>query len=120
IRAGWQHRPLGKDELVLCIRKDHKLANRSRVSGKQMDGLDVVLLDKTFIQRNTFDSLCERSGAKYKLIMESNYVPMALDAAETGIGATTLMRSLIDKRRNLVGISFDPIERFQFELCWLD
>lgn len=120
IRSGWRHQSLGEDELVLCVRKDHPLAKRNRIGGKDLDGLDVVLFDETFIQRNMFDQFCERAGAKYKLVMESNYVPMILDAAALGVGATTLMRSLVDESRGLVGISLDPVEKFRFELCWLD
>lgn len=120
IRSGWAHAQIGEEEIVLCVRRDHALAGRNRVSGKELDGLPVVALDESFLQRNVLDERCERAGAKYRLVMCSNYVPLVRQAALDGLGATTLIRSMVEAEPQLAALSFDPPEVFHFSLCWLN
>jgi LysR family transcriptional regulator, cyn operon transcriptional activator len=52
--------------------------------------------------------------------MQTNYVPLVIQAAKDGIGAATLLRSMVDSETGLTALSFTPPEYFHFNLCWLD
>ncbi len=120
VRSGWEHVQVGEEECVLCVRRDHPLANRNHVRGEDLEELPMVVFDESFIQRNVLDQRCQKAGARYHMVMQSNYVPLVCQAALDGIGAATLLRSMVDAGGELVAVPFDPAEIFRFELCWLD
>jgi LysR family cyn operon transcriptional activator len=65
------------------------------------------------------DRRCHKSGVKVHIVLQSNYVPLVLQAASDGLGAATLIRSMVETDGQLVPLSFDPPETFRFNLCWL-
>jgi LysR family cyn operon transcriptional activator len=119
VRDGWEHVAVGGEEIVLCVRRDHALAGQSHVSGKDLDGLPMIMFDETFLQREVFDRRCQKSGVRVHIVVQSNYVPLVLQAASDGLGAATLIRSMVEADGQLVPLSFDPPETFRFNLCWL-
>ena len=120
VREGWGHALVGEEEVVLAVRRDHPIAKKTAVSGKDLDNLDMAVFDETFLQRNVLDRRCQKSGARYRMVVESNYVPIIFEAANAGLGAATVIKSLVHAYDNLVAIPFEPAEVFQFHLCWLD
>lgn len=120
IERSWAHVALDKEELVLCVHREHHLAGQARFLDTDLDQLELILLDESFLQRNLIDQRCSQAGVSYRVVMQTNYVPFALQAAADGIGAVTLLRSMIDMHAELVGLPFEPPEFFQFNLCWND
>lgn len=120
IRGGWVHVPMGVEEMVLCVHRGHKLARSTKVTGQDLDGLPMAVFDESFIQRNLLDQWCQKAGVSYSIILQSNSVPLVHQAALDGIGATTLLRSLVQAEGKLVPLSFDPPEIMHFKLCWSD
>jgi len=120
VQKGWSQAPLGAAEVVLCVRRDHALARRAAVTGADLDDLGAVLFDETFLQRNVFDQLARKAGARVHPVMQSNYVPLVYRAVVDGLGAATMLRSMVEGDQRLVALSFDPPEVFHFSLCWLD
>lgn len=119
VRASWERVQVGEDEMALCVRRDHALAGRERVSGRELEGLPMVVFDEAFLQRNMLDKICHEAGVKFRVVMQSNFVPFVFHAAAAGLGAATLLRSMAESDPQLVAISFDPPEIFRFNLCWL-
>lgn len=120
IDRSWAHVPLDKEELVLCVHREHRLASKARLADTDLDDLELILLDGSFLQRNLLDQRCAQASVSYRVVMQTNYVPLALQAAADGIGAVTLLRSMVTMNSELVGLSFNPAEHFQFNLCWND
>jgi LysR family cyn operon transcriptional activator len=120
VRTGWERVKVGEDEMALCVRRDHSLAGRNRVSGHDLDGLPMVVFDESFLQRNVLDKICHEAGAKFRVIVQSNFVSFVYHAAANGLGAATLLRSMVESDAQLIAVSFDPPEIFHFNLCWLD
>jgi DNA-binding transcriptional LysR family regulator len=118
VHADWRQVLIGTDEMVLCISDKHPLAKRKKVTGQDLDGLPMLLLDGTFIQRSLMDKFCEKARAKPKIVMQSNSVPLLRQAAVDGLGAATLLRSLATATPGLAAISLDPPEVLRFTLCW--
>jgi DNA-binding transcriptional LysR family regulator len=61
-----------------------------------------------------------KAGVKFRMVMQSNYVPMVHQAVVDGLGAATLLRSIVTSDERLAALSCEPQERFRFDLCWLD
>jgi DNA-binding transcriptional LysR family regulator len=120
VRSGWQNVSIGEEETVLAVHKNHPLAHRKRVKEGDLDGLDMVVFDETFLQRSVLDKRARKSKVHYRVVMQSNYVPLVHEAAATGLGGATLLRSMTDADPRLVGLAFEPPEVFRFSLCWLN
>jgi DNA-binding transcriptional LysR family regulator len=116
----WKYVEVGQNETVLCVHKDHPLARRKKISGRELDNLPIVAFDHSFLQRQVLDKRCKEAGVQPRIVLQSNFVPLIVRAVSDGLGAATLLRSLIHNEPNLVPISFEPIELFRFSICWRD
>jgi len=114
----WHSVVVGRDEMVLSVSASHPLAARKSVTARDLNGLPMVVLTRSFLQRQLFDQLCEDQDVQYRKVMECNFVHMTILAALEGHGAATLLRSLVNKQPGLVGLSLRPRMPFTFELCW--
>jgi DNA-binding transcriptional LysR family regulator len=120
VQKGWVRTTLGDEEVVLCVHRAHPLAGQARVADSDLDALPMVLFEGSFLQRNVLDQRCQKAGVKCRTVMQSNHIPVVYQAAIDGLGAATLLRSMIRPDGPLVALSFEPPERFRFDLCWLD
>ena len=105
---------------MLCVAPTHALATRKSVGGFELDKLPMALFSGSFIQRDIFDKLCKKAGAKPDIVLQSNSVALIRKAAADGLGAATLLRSLAEAPPALVAVSFEPREILRFSLCWRD
>ena len=120
VRPQWKQVQVGREEMVLCVAPGHPLAKRKSIAGSELDGLPMALFNGTFIQREILDKLCKRGGAKPRVVLQSNSVPLIRRAVADGLGAATLLRSLAAGTPPLVAVSFEPREILRFSLCWRD
>ena len=120
VRPQWKQVQVGREEMVLCVAPGHPLARRKSIAGSELDGLPMALFNGTFIQREILDKLCKRGGAKPRVVLQSNSVPLIRRAVADGLGAATLLRSLAAGTPPLVAVSFEPKEILRFSLCWRD
>lgn len=118
VDRSWGSVIVGTDEMVLGVCDSHPLAGQTKVSARALDGLDMVVLSRSFLQRQLFDEFCESHGVKYRTIMECNFVHMTVLAAQKNHGAATLLASLVKTLPGLTALSFQPRFEFNFELCW--
>jgi len=120
IDKDWAHVRLDTEELVLCVPLDHPLASKGHVDDQDLSALSMIILDGSFLQRNVLEQRCRQAGGAYHVVMQTNYVPLVYQAALDGIGAATLLRSMVNPDLGLAALSFQPAEHFQFNLCWID
>lgn len=118
VPSGWDSVEVGSDETVLCVDRHHRLADRSTVDVQELDGLAMAVFERSFLQRSVLDELCKKAGVSYRIVIQTNFVPLIHEAAANGLGAATLLRSLTGEDRRLVPLSFDPPSTFTFSLCW--
>jgi len=114
----WNSVVVGKDEMVLAVRAGNPLAAQRSVTAESLEGLPMVVLTKSFLQRQLLDQFCETQGVQYRKVMECNFVHMTIRAALEGHAAATLLASLVHSQPGLAAVSFRPKLQFTFELCW--
>jgi DNA-binding transcriptional LysR family regulator len=118
VPAGWHRVEVGQDEIILCVPQGHPYAERKNVLPQDLDGLRMVVFDSSFLQRSVLDQLCNKVGAQFRLVLQSNFVPLIHQAVADGLGAATLLRSTVEQDSRLVPLSFRPPEMAHFSLCW--
>lgn len=118
VAGAWDSVLLGEDEMVLCMRQDHALANEPGLEAHQLQGAEMVVFDQTFLQRHLLDAFCEASAVSYRIALQSNFVSLVTQATHDGMGISTLLRSVQKLEPGLVGVPFKPAQVMSFRLCW--
>lgn len=118
VPEGWRSVEVGVDETVLCVHREHPLSRQASITAGELDGLPMVVFERSFLQRGLLDEMCRSAGATFKIVLQSNFVHVIHEAVAAGLGAATLLRSIVDQDPRIVGLSFDPPSMFRFSLCW--
>lgn len=118
VASAWDSVLLGSDEMVLCMREDHALANEPCLEAQSLQGVEMVVFDQTFLQRHLLDAFCAASGVSYRVALQSNFVSLVTRATHDGMGISTLLRSVQKLEPGLVGVPFKPAQTMSFRLCW--
>ena len=114
----WQSLLLGSDEMVLCMAEDHPLACLSSLSAQRLQHEPMLVFDNTFLQRHLLDAFCSNARVRFNIALESNFVPLVIAATRSGMGLSTLLRSVQEQEPGLAGVSFEPAQFMHFNLCW--
>lgn len=118
VPAGWPSVEVGQEETVLCVSREHPYAGRKSVAAQDLADLPMVVFDSSFLQRSMLDQLCKTAGVQFRLVLQSNLVALIHHAVASGLGASTMLRSIVEQDSRLVALSFNPLEIFHFSLCW--
>jgi LysR family cyn operon transcriptional activator len=118
VPAGWDRVEVGQDETVLCVSRQHPYAARPSVTPQDLDDLPMAVFDASFLQRTVLDRLCKEAGVRIRLVPQSNFVALIHQAVADGLGASTMLRSIVEQDPRLVALPFSPAEIFHFSLCW--
>ena len=118
VDGSWESTLLGEDEMVLCMSSQHGLADEARIEARQLQDMDMVVFDQSFIQRHLLDRFCAAAGVSYRIALQSNFVSLVTRATLDGLGISTLLRSVQQRQAGLVGVPFEPAQVMSFHLCW--
>ena len=118
VDAGWESVLLGSDEMVLCVSDRHPLAGELSIPAERLKDEAMLVFDNTFLQRHLLDAFCSDARVSFNVALESNFVPLVIAATRSGMGASTLLRSVQEQEPGLVGVSFEPAQFMHFNLCW--
>lgn len=118
LQPAWTRVLLGEDELVLGVHDAHPLADRTHVEPADLDALAMVVFDGSFIQRAVLDDFCRASGARPRIVLQSNFVPLVTQSVAAGLGAATLLRAVAEAVPGIRAVSFAPRQVLAFALCW--
>lgn len=118
IGSAWDSVLLGSDEMVLCMTPNHPLANEPCLEARQLQDAEMVVFDKSFLQRHLLDAFCSAADVKYRIALQSNFVSLVTKATHDGMGISTLLRSVQQGETGIVGVPFKPAQVMSFKLCW--
>ncbi|ONN71259.1 LysR family transcriptional regulator [Pseudomonas oryzihabitans] len=116
--SGWDSVLLGEDEMVLCMSSNHPLANEPHLEGRHLQDIEMIVFDRTFLQRHMLDDFCAAAGVSYRIALQSNFVSLVTQSTRDGIGVSTLLRSVQELEPGVIGIPFRPAQKMSFSLCW--
>lgn len=92
--------PMPSDRMVLVCQPEHKLAKRSQVKAKDLDGLDFVLFERDTPTRKATDKILKAAGVEVKKVAEFDNIETIKRAVEVGFGVAILpMPAVIDEQK---------------------
>ncbi|HBB68291.1 MAG: hypothetical protein A2X28_05565 [Elusimicrobia bacterium GWA2_56_46] len=87
--------PIGEDEMVLLTGMSDKLARKSSVAVRELDGRDFIFFDKAFPSRKYVDDLFKKHGVKVNIKMELDNIETIKTAVSSGAGISILPLSSV-------------------------
>jgi len=113
-----ERRHLLREEMVVCVPRDHAFAARPSVSAANVFAEPLVLFQDGYFHREFVDALASRSGATAHIAFESNLIPLTKAIVRQGFGITTFLRRVVDEPE-LAAVSLDPPAWLDLSLAWL-
>lgn len=88
------------DRMVLTCPTDHKLAKRSQIKVKDLNGLDFVLFERDTPTRKATDKILKSAGVEVKKVAEFDNIETIKRAVEVGFGLAILpLPAVIDEEK---------------------
>ena len=110
--------PLLNEMVVLCVNKSHKLSSRKRIKAGDLSGLSMVAYEKDYFIRTKLEEFCSNTGVTPDIRIESNFLPLLLDAVKQNVGATVGLKMLADNEAEIVGVPFSPLIPIDMAVAW--
>lgn len=106
-----------REEMVVCVPRDHPFAARRAVSAADVFAEPLVLFQDGYFHREFVDALARYSGATPHVAFESNLIPLTKAIVRQGFGITTFLRRVVDEP-GLAAVSLDPPAWLDLSLAW--
>jgi LysR family cyn operon transcriptional activator len=89
-QAGLSITPLGSEELVLVVNRDHPLSDRSTVDSADLASLRFILYGKNTAMQNLIERYFESLGVAPRIVMEVENNEAIKSLVRVGLGASVL------------------------------
>ena len=89
-QPGLSMKPLGREEMVFVISRDHPLARRRTLEPADLSTLRFILYEKNTVMQNFVDRYFEALGVKPKIIMEVENNEAIKSLVRAGLGCSLL------------------------------
>ncbi|MBB3140280.1 LysR family transcriptional regulator [Halomonas organivorans] len=109
--------PLAREEMVVCVPRDHPLAGRSGITPEAFFAEPLVVFQDGYFHREFIDALARETGADAQVAFESNLIPLTKAIVRQGFGITTFLRRVVEEPE-LAAVSFDPPAWLSLSLAW--
>lgn len=93
--------PLFTDPFLLAVSHEHRLARRKRVTARDLEGEEVLLLDDGHCLRDQTLSICDAAGACEYGDFRATSLPTLVQMVEMGVGITMLPAMAAESSRQL-------------------
>ncbi|RTQ99368.1 LysR family transcriptional regulator [Halomonas nitroreducens] len=112
-------RHLVREEMVVCVPRDHAYAGRTSVTPEAFFAEPLVLFQDGYFHREFVDILARERGAEADVAFESNLIPLTKAIVSRGFGITTFLRRVVEEPE-LAAVSFDPPAWLDLSLAWAE
>ncbi|WP_431023851.1 LysR family transcriptional regulator [Halomonas sp. H5] len=110
-------RPLLREEMVVCVGRDHPFAHRDAVTPEAFFGEPLVLFQAGYFHREFVEGLARQHRCEPKVDFESNLIPLTKAIVRQGFGITTFLRRVVDDPA-LAAVPFSPPAWLDLALAW--
>jgi DNA-binding transcriptional LysR family regulator len=112
-----ERRPLVREEMVVCVPREHPFASCPSVTPEAFFAEPLVLFQDGYFHREFVEALSRRTGLAADVAFQSNLIPLTKAIVRQGFGITTFLRRVVDGPE-LAAVSFDPPAWLDLSLAW--
>lgn len=106
------------EQIYLFTTKTHALSSQRKIEAQQLHGQDMVLYESDYFIRNTFNHFCKVRDVKPDIRLETNFLPLIINAVKQNLGATVGLSMMLENEPDLVGIPLSPPQSIKMSLAW--
>lgn len=114
---GLERRHFLREEMVVCVPRDHPFAGRSEVTAEEVLDEPLVLFQDGYFHREFVDRLAAETGRQPQIAFQSNLIPLTKAIVRQGFGITTFLRRVVEDP-DLAAVSFAPAAWLDLSLAW--
>jgi DNA-binding transcriptional LysR family regulator len=113
-------RLLTREEMVVCVPRDHPLATQNTISMETFFSQELVVFKSGYFLREFIDRHSQKRGVSPRIAFETNLIPLTKAIVRQGFGITTFLRMVVeqDTQHDLVAIPFDEPVFLDLSLAW--
>lgn len=111
---------LANDQVVFCVNKDHRLADKEIVATKEMSKELLIFFNADSVQNQLLKTRFEMDGYIPNIVMRSSQIYTTLQFIKTGKYSCFLYSSMLDKFTDseITGIPLNPPIHIKIGMIW--
>lgn len=111
---------LANDQIVFCVNKDHRLADKEIVTTKEMSKELLIFFNADSVQNQLLKTRFEMDGYIPNIVMRSSQIYTTLQFIKTGKYCCFLYSSMLDKftESEITGIPLNPPIHIKIGMIW--
>lgn len=111
---------LANDQVVFCVNKDHRLADKEIVTTKEMSKELLIFFNADSVQNQLLKTRFEMDGYIPNIVMRSSQIYTTLQFIKTGKYSCFLYSSMLDKftESGITGIPLNPPIHIKIGMIW--
>lgn len=111
---------LANDQVVFCVNKDHRLADKEIVTTKEMSKELLIFFSADSVQNQLLKTRFEMDGYIPNIVMRSSQIYTTLQFIKTGKYSCFLYSSMLDKftESGITGIPLNPPIHIKIGMIW--
>ena len=111
---------LANDQVVFCVNKDHRLADKEIVTTKEMSEELLIFFNADSVQNQLLKTRFEMDGYIPNIVMRSSQIYTTLQFIKTGKYSCFLYSSMLDKFTDsgITGIPLNPPIHIKIGMIW--
>lgn len=110
--------PISKEEIVVCLPKDHPLADRQSIALEELTGEALIMLKEGSYHRHVLMTAFEKLAIVPNIILSSNQVETIKGLVARRVGVSFLPRVMLEDSDSLVGVPLENALYIDIGLAW--
>lgn len=110
--------PLIKEQIVLCVGKNHEFNQRKRIHIDTLNQLPMVLYQQDYFIRQMLDQACTEHSVSPDIRMQTNFLPLLTRMVKNGMGASVGLKIMAEQEQGIHGITLTPKMELQMAVAW--
>lgn len=110
--------PLIKEQIVLCVGKNHEFNQKKRIHINTLNQLPMVLYQQDYFIRQMLDQACTEHSVLPDIRMQTNFLPLLTRMVKNGMGASVGLQIMAEQEQGINGITLMPKMELQMAVAW--
>lgn len=100
--------PLVAESMMLCVGSKSPLRERQSVDVTELSSVPMILYERDYFIRKSFDRICEDSGVVPEIRLQTNYLPLISKLVKQNHGVTVGLNMMAQQEPGIYAVPLQP------------
>ncbi|NIB43271.1 LysR family transcriptional regulator [Pseudomaricurvus alkylphenolicus] len=105
------------DEIQVCVGTEHPYRERQQIDVSELNDVPMVLYEKDYFIRQSFDQLCRQAEIQPDIRMQTNFLPLIVRMVRQHLGITVGLSMMAREETDIQGIPLQPARHIQLAVA---